>query len=299
IRGRLIDRLDHVSVDGELDARRCPVGRVRVQLARVDRKRDSREVIQEAGVAEWMDADADDRLVAAHVAAEDLAHADLARVLGLVLVADHPERDHRVRIAARTRAELDRAVLRCVEARGRLRLGEDRGRVEAMLPDRRTDQAREGAGLEGGDPRLPVELGAPRRLVGLDPEAQSRMVEAVARSRLLAAAPVWEGVGHPPTRGERVTLEGVLEPQPRERYGHSRAVRITSSASASSAPTPLAASATDSDTSSTSCRYAGRSSGALADSAATAPWSASTVPLSISAGDAVRPNGRSRPLATS
>ena len=111
------------------------------------------------------------------VAAEDLADQDLGRALGLVAVADHPERDHGGGIVDRLRAHLEAPVLRRVETHVVLGLGDDRLLVEAMLADGAADGAGEQARLQRRHPHVAVELGVPRLLVGCDRQAQAPAVE--------------------------------------------------------------------------------------------------------------------------
>src|SRR5262249_41372671 len=148
--------------DLEGDVPRRPLRRVGVPVARVDRERLAREVVDDGRVAEGVDADSDDRAIGPDVATEDLADADLGRAFGLVLVADHPERDHRVRVVARPSAKLDPAVQRRVQADVGLLLADDGLRVEPVLADAAAERPREAPGLEGGDANLAVQLGAPR-----------------------------------------------------------------------------------------------------------------------------------------
>src|SRR6185437_10571681 len=115
------------------------VGRVDVEVARVDRNVDAGEVVDDRRVAERMHADADTGAAVADVATEDLADADLRRAVRLVLVADHPQRSHRARVVGEARAELDASVLRRTEADVRLRLADDGVRMEPVLADRRAD----------------------------------------------------------------------------------------------------------------------------------------------------------------
>src|SRR4051812_13528434 len=102
------------------------------------------------------------------VAAEDLAHADLPGALGLILVADHPERDDRVGVVERRAADLDQAMVWREEPEGLLRLAHDGVRAEPVLADHASDRTGVDAGLQVGDAHFAVELRAPRLLVGLD-----------------------------------------------------------------------------------------------------------------------------------
>ena len=117
-----------------------------------------------------MHPDSDRRLPGGDVSSEDLADADLRRAPRLVLVADHPERNHRARVVARLGAQLDPAVLRRVEANVRLRLAHDRLRIEPVLANRAADRAGELTRLQRRHAKPAVELGTPRLLVGLDEE---------------------------------------------------------------------------------------------------------------------------------
>ncbi|HZA44243.1 MAG TPA: hypothetical protein VE568_02930 [Rubrobacter sp.] len=80
-----------------------------------------------------------------------------------------------------------------------------------MLPNRAADGAGEDAGLQRRDADLPVELGAPRLLVGLDEQPQAASADLVARGGALAAAPLWQVVRNPATFVQPVTVERVLE----------------------------------------------------------------------------------------
>jgi hypothetical protein len=100
------------------------------------------------GVSERVHAHADQRPPGGHVAAEDLADADLGRPVGLVLEADQPQRDHRRGIVQRPGPHLDDTVLRCMQPLGGLLLPDDGGRAEAVLADRCAERAGEDPGLQ-------------------------------------------------------------------------------------------------------------------------------------------------------
>src|SRR5829696_64435 len=151
VRRRLLRRLDDVAVHGEGDAVRRPLRGIHVRLPCVDRNEDTREIVDDRRIAEGMDAHPDARVARRDVATEDLDDADLGRPVGLVLVADHPERDHRARVVDRPRAELDAAVERRVEAERRLLLPYDGERREAVLADLAPDRSGEDARLQRGD----------------------------------------------------------------------------------------------------------------------------------------------------
>jgi hypothetical protein len=80
-----------------------------------------------------------------------------------------------------------------------------------VLPNRAADGAGEDAGLQRRDADLPVELGAPRLLVGLEEQPQAASADLVARGGALAAAPLWQVVRNPATFVQPVTVERVLE----------------------------------------------------------------------------------------
>ncbi len=81
------DRLVGVPVDG-----------VGVELGDVDRQPRRGEVLGQVGVADLLEPDADlGGLTGYDVLAEDLGHADLPALLGLLLEAAQPERRHRAR----------------------------------------------------------------------------------------------------------------------------------------------------------------------------------------------------------
>ena len=80
-----------------------------------------------------------------------------------------------------------------------------------MLADAAPERAGEDPGLERRDPHLAVELGAPRLLVFLDPQAEATAVELVAGCRALARAPLRQVVRDPLAGIERAARERVLE----------------------------------------------------------------------------------------
>jgi hypothetical protein len=98
-----------------------------------------------------------------------------------------------------------------VEAPFQLLLGDYGPLVEPVLAGPAPERPGEDAGLQRGDARLAVELGAPRFLVGGDQEAQAAAADLVARSRPLARAPVREVEGKPTAGVERIPVERVLE----------------------------------------------------------------------------------------
>jgi hypothetical protein len=96
----------------------------------------------------------------------DLADADLGRVLGNVLVADHPEGDHAAGIVDRPQAGLDDPVQRRVEATLLLFFADDRVGAEPVLADRAAARSAEDARLQRRDPVVDVEIDPLRRPLG-------------------------------------------------------------------------------------------------------------------------------------
>jgi hypothetical protein len=145
------------------------------------------------------------------IATEDLDHADLARSLGLVLEADHPERDHDPRVSRRPEPGLDDALARRMEPHDRLLLAHYHVGVEPMLPDRATQRAGEHTRLDRRRPHRAVPLGTPGRLVGVDaqPQATTR-AQLVPGLRSLPRAPLRQVDGQPQRRVEVRAIERVL-----------------------------------------------------------------------------------------
>ena len=160
-----------------------PHSRVPVRLAGVDGHGLRGELVPDRRVAPRVHAHADARDVGADVAAEDLEDADLGRSLGAVLEADHPERDHVRGVVEGSRPRLEQAVLRRVEGHRRLGFAHDEPIPEPQLPDRAAERTGERTGLERGDPQVPVVLGRPGRLVGIDPQLQPAAAHRVSSRR--------------------------------------------------------------------------------------------------------------------
>src|SRR5918997_1599631 len=140
---------------------RRPLRCVDVEVTSVDGYRLGRELVADARIAEGVHAHADSRPVGFHVAPEDLADADLSRAVGLVLVANHPQGHHTVRVVGGPGPHFDPAVVRSVQPDVLLGLAHYGDRREAVLPDRTTDRTSEDAGLQRRDAHLAVELRAP------------------------------------------------------------------------------------------------------------------------------------------
>jgi hypothetical protein len=88
-------------------------------------------------------AHADPGPIGGHVAAEDLADADLGRPLGLVLVADHPQGHHAAGVVDRPGPQLEQAVLGDEQPGVVLGLANHQAVREARLADRAADRAGE------------------------------------------------------------------------------------------------------------------------------------------------------------
>jgi hypothetical protein len=131
----------------------------------------------------------------------------------LVLVADHPQRDHAARIIRRLGPQLEPTVLRRIEPLVGLCLPDDGVLVEVMLTDPPAFVPGEDAGLQRRHPNGPVELWAPGRLVVLDAQAQQAAADLISRRGALAAAPLRQVVREPSRRVEDVCVERVLELQ--------------------------------------------------------------------------------------
>ena len=170
--------------------------RRRLRAARGRRSdRHLREVAFERRVVEGVEADADPDLAGPDVPPEDLAHAELRRPLGLVLVPDHPERHHRARVVARSPAHLDAAV------QGRVRPT----RSPAPLGRRRRVRTDAGRSCCRRDPRRrpsaatrPARrrsIGTPRLLILGDQQPKRAVPDLVPRGGSLARAPVGEVEG--------------------------------------------------------------------------------------------------------
>src|SRR5215211_1829544 len=81
-----------IGYDGDCPTLRRPLHRVDVELTSVDGHPLSPELLTDTRVAEGVQAHPHHhRALGRHVSPEDLADADLRRVLGLILVADHPQ----------------------------------------------------------------------------------------------------------------------------------------------------------------------------------------------------------------
>ena len=69
-------------------------------------------------------------------------------MVGFILVADRPERDHVRRIVERLRPDLEQPVERRVQRHVRLRLADDHALRKAVLANARVDRSGEYARLE-------------------------------------------------------------------------------------------------------------------------------------------------------
>src|SRR5439155_12747491 len=85
--------VDLIAVYEERDPARGPLCGVEMVFPRVEWKCHPSEVIDDARIAERVDADPHRCRAPLNLPPKDLADADLRRSVGLVLVADHPERD--------------------------------------------------------------------------------------------------------------------------------------------------------------------------------------------------------------
>src|SRR6266516_5693636 len=135
------------------------------------------------------------------------------RAVRLVLVADHPQRDHAARVIRRLGPQLEPTVLRRIEPLVGLCLPDDGVLAETVLTDPPAFVPGEDAGLQRRHPNRPVELRAPRRLVPLDAQAQQATAELISRRGALAAAPLRQVVRQPSPRVEDVRVERILELQ--------------------------------------------------------------------------------------
>src|SRR4029079_16812923 len=109
----------------------------------------------------------------ADVAPEDLAHADLGRPGRHVPETDHPQGDHVGRVVDGATSNLEDPVLRCVQRDAPLLLADDEPVAEMDLAETAAEWPREDTCLKRRGARLTVELGAPRRLIGIDPQAKA------------------------------------------------------------------------------------------------------------------------------
>src|SRR5690606_4528600 len=136
---------------------------------------------------------------------------DLAGVLRTFLEADHPQGHHRGRIVSSPSLHLDRPVLGRVQAQLLLWFGDDCFGVEAVLADGAALRPGEDPGLQGRDPHLAVEAGAPGFLVLVDPEVQASAVEVTVGASAFSRTPVREVVGKPAIGVESARSEAVVE----------------------------------------------------------------------------------------
>src|SRR4051812_47206159 len=114
------------------------------------------------------------------MAAEDLHHADLGRLLRRVFVTDQPERDHVRRGVDRPREALEDAVSLDDQRDVALLFADDELRPEAMLAKSTANGSGELTSLQRGDPREAVAFDVPRTLIGFYQELESRARQAVA-----------------------------------------------------------------------------------------------------------------------
>ena len=168
-------------------------------------------------------------------------------MLGLVLEADHPQRDHRPRVVERAHPCLDQPVVDGEERAVVLRRPDDDVGVELELADRRAHRPGEHAGLERRHAQVAIELRAPRRVVGLDQQAQDAVADLVASGGPVGRAPVRQVVGEPVRLVESRPVEVVLRTRPRSRNdracsrrSRSRACAQRSAAGTYSSRTPPA-----------------------------------------------------------
>ena len=174
---RLLHGLHVAAVDEEVDAARAPVGGVDVGLGRrrgLAARRRTRRV--RAGSRNgWtpMPTAAVGRAVLGQRVAEDLEDADLARALGLVLEADHPDRRHRARAELHARADLQHAVARRPAPLRRLGLAHD-GARRGTAAGRRCCPRRRRTRRTGYPRRAAAarDRGAPQALPGRDRQPQ-------------------------------------------------------------------------------------------------------------------------------
>ena len=99
----------------------------------------------------------------------------------LVLVADHPQRDHRGRVVERPGSELEQAVLRDVKGNSGLGLPDDETVTEAMLAERAADRTGVQPCLERRHAGFAVKFRTPGLLVGIDPQAETSAADLVMR----------------------------------------------------------------------------------------------------------------------
>ena len=86
-----------------------------------------------------------------------------------------------MRVGGCGQANLDAAAARRVEPEGLLLLADDGRGGEPVLAHSAAQRSGEHTGLQRGDPDVAVELGAPRRLVGVDPQPQQTSRASTAR----------------------------------------------------------------------------------------------------------------------
>src|SRR3954468_4594926 len=134
-------------------------------------------------------------------------------MLGSILVADHPEGDHRVRISRRSDTDLEHAVAGREERSRRLLLADDEPVSEVELPDRAPTRPGELAGLERRDTDLTVELGRPGRLIRIDAEAERPVAHLVAGCGRRPRAPVRQVMRQPQPWIQLRAVEAILDDQ--------------------------------------------------------------------------------------
>ena len=103
-------------------------------------------------------------------------------------------------------------VLRRVQRDAPLLLADDEPVAEMDLAEAAAERPGEDPGLERRGARPAVELGAPRSLIGVDPQAKAA-TDLVARRRRLARTPPGEVVREPEPLVERRSGERVLDLQ--------------------------------------------------------------------------------------
>src|SRR5512132_907634 len=174
---RLVNDLCQSVVHVESHVAWGPLGRICMKIAGIDSDRFRREFIDDRAVAQRVNAHPDRNTIGLHVAPEDLEDADLPRSLRLILIADHPERDHVVRVIERPCAQLEQAVSRGIERRTRLLLADDDPIAEAMLPDLTVERTCKDASLKRRHLQPPVVLPTPGLLFSLDQQAKVPLTE--------------------------------------------------------------------------------------------------------------------------
>src|SRR5207248_6983491 len=121
--------------------------------------------VTDRGITPGMNTHANACATALDVVSEELAHADLSGMLWLILKANHPESNHRVRGHNGTSADLEEAVKGSVESKGSLFLAHDQSLGEVKLATRTSQRTREHPRLQRGDPSRAIELRTPGCLI--------------------------------------------------------------------------------------------------------------------------------------